>query len=1332
MTSSIKNNKKGNLNPIFLLPLIITGLIYFTYNTYKEPQHITKNLTSSKNKETTSSIGHHSKDKEKDEKNDKPEKFSEYHRLIRTRWGEKEPGYDSNYKLRELKSALLRKSQLKSATVKLDWKERGPGNVSGRARSLIIDPDDRTGNTWFVGSAGGGIWKTTDAGNSWRNLTDNFPNLSVCSMAMASSNYRIIYAGTGEGYSNVDKIGGDGIFKSTDHGETWEQLPSTVSNIDFNYVNRIIIDPSDENHILAACTKSIQKSTDGGISWTKVYNSTSIIQQILCNPSNFSIMYASVNGSKIIKSEDAGNSWVPIFGNITGRVELAISSSNPDVIYAKDESLNVAYSEDAGNTWDLILVEKIKGSSYGEQLFYDNALAVLPTNPNQLLMGAVELYKLTNLERTGNSIDDIQIFDEGTESFMTLISSNQKYFNGSMDINTEKIKQSTIEIKFGPGKSQLAHRFLVPEGRTSGVPDSLYSYADYVQVPFEAWDTKTNRQLMISFRDQDRNGTFNLTLFDDQKLTGREYIWINDVSYSKQPSPQIAKKGGNSYEFFLFTWPVLASGATWSPDKLPDSKLKIESKTFQIRNYSNSVLATGYQYYYPQLSIPYIHPDVHNIQFTQTENGNNRIVITNDGGVAFSDDDGKTWTNPSNGCNTSQFYGVDKHPTKNEYIGGTQDNGSWMSPLEPGKLSEWNEVSGGDGFDAVWNAANPNKVITTVYYNRLYLSEDDGNSVTPIASDIKDRGEGNASFLTQIGYSPQDPDKLYISGLSGVTISEDFGKTWKLTEIPDETWGWYFSSHTEISEADPNIVWAASGMNSQSHVHVSKDGGKSFEATNDFELEMGMLSGLAVHPTEDSTAFAMFSFAGNAKILRTNDFGQNWEDITKFKDGKSTNGFPDVATYCLLVMPHKPNEIWVGTEIGLFISHDNGEHWEYSDNGLPAVSIWEMKIRGTQIILATHGRGVWSVDMPELGENILLNPQLYGAGFGPSGKTNIKYSLIADYDSVKVIVDQQDRYTMPASKASDKIITRAFDFKLKEGVHNIALHAYKNGKIIKSSSSTFYGIEYQECKSSYSNSFDQITNDFIDENNEFTVSPLNLLSSGMALNSPHPYSEGRAYISNLNVPIILSNNESRSTMEYRDIPMVEAGEPNAPFGTVDFYDYVVAEGSTNGIDWIPLLDGYDFNQVKDKAYILGVTIDETPSPKMFVQHHINLLDKFQPNDSLMIRFRLYSDAGATGWGWIIDDVNIQTPPTENRILPKLSNAIYPIPCNDQLIVELKKESSEKVQIAIYDLLGRKVISMTTAYQSRIYINTSQLVPSTYILEINSSGYTERQKIQVTR
>ena len=113
----------------------------------------------------------------------------------------------------------------------------------------------------------------------------------------------------------------------------------------------------------------------------------------------------------------------------------------------------------------------------------------------------------------------------------------------------------------------------------------------------------------------------------------------------------------------------------------------------------------------------------------------------------------------------------------------------------------------------------------------------------------------------------------------------------------------------------------------------------------------------------------MFSVFGEPKLFRTTDYGQTWEDLSGFansSNGRSTNGFPDAQVYDVEIFPEKSNIIWAGTDMGLFESRDHGESWYYADNGLPAVSVWRIRIVDGEIVLATHGRGVWTLDLTEV------------------------------------------------------------------------------------------------------------------------------------------------------------------------------------------------------------------------------------------------------------------------------------------------------------------------------------------------------------------------------
>jgi hypothetical protein len=168
----------------------------------------------------------------------------------------------------------------------------------------------------------------------------------------------------------------------------------------------------------------------------------------------------------------------------------------------------------------------------------------------------------------------------------------------------------------------------------------------------------------------------------------------------------------------------------------------------------------------------------------------------------------------------------------------------------------------------------------------------------------------------------------------------------------------------EVSLANPDVVWAASTLTSDNiEVLVSIDGGDTFDPVQNYEIrEMGNTSGLSTHPTQEGTAYLTFSFARSPKILKTTDFGSTWEDISGYEGGsESTSGFPDVAVYCVFVFPYDTNKIWAGTEIGLVETLDGGLTWNLANNGLPSVSVWDIKAVDDEIVLATHGRGIWSV-----------------------------------------------------------------------------------------------------------------------------------------------------------------------------------------------------------------------------------------------------------------------------------------------------------------------------------------------------------------------------------
>jgi hypothetical protein len=146
------------------------------------------------------------------------------------------------------------------------WEPLGPYNVPGRSRALVFAPTNP--NVMYSAGVAGGVWKSTDHGESWTSVGDAMANIAVTSLAVDPTNSNIIYAGTGEGYGNFDAVRGLGVFKSTDGGASWTQSSTSY----FSYVNDIVVSGQNPNIVFVASNDGVSRSTDGGVSFSLLYS----------------------------------------------------------------------------------------------------------------------------------------------------------------------------------------------------------------------------------------------------------------------------------------------------------------------------------------------------------------------------------------------------------------------------------------------------------------------------------------------------------------------------------------------------------------------------------------------------------------------------------------------------------------------------------------------------------------------------------------------------------------------------------------------------------------------------------------------------------------------------------------------------------------------------------------------------------------------------------------------------------------------------------------------------------------------------------------------------
>jgi len=266
----------------------------------------------------------------------------------------------------------------------LEWREIGPWR-GGRSAAVAGIPQDR--ETYYFGSTGGGVWKTTDGGVHWTNVSDGFFGGSIGAVAVSEWDPNVVYVGTGEKTVRGNVSHGDGLWKSTDAGKTWTH----VGLDDSRHIARIRIHPKNPDLVYAAVMghlfgpneeRGIYRSTDGGETWQRILyvNEQAGAVDLAMDPANPRNLYATTwrvirtphslesggPGSGLWKSTDGGDSWVELSGNDglpeppLGIAGIAVAPSAPDTVYAIVEAAEggVFRSDDAGTTWRRVNAER--------------------------------------------------------------------------------------------------------------------------------------------------------------------------------------------------------------------------------------------------------------------------------------------------------------------------------------------------------------------------------------------------------------------------------------------------------------------------------------------------------------------------------------------------------------------------------------------------------------------------------------------------------------------------------------------------------------------------------------------------------------------------------------------------------------------------------------------------------------------------------------------------------------------------------------------------------------------------------------------------------------
>jgi photosystem II stability/assembly factor-like uncharacterized protein len=474
---------------------------------------------------------------------------------------------------------------------KLKWRSVGP-YIGGRVVTVTGVPGNK--NLFYAGTVGGGVWKSTNNGIQWENITDGKlpgPSSSIGAVAVAPSNPKILYVGTGEADIRANVIPGDGVYKSTDDGKTWQ----FIGLRDAHFISAILVDPKNPNVVYVASmghvfapdpNRGIFKSTDGGKTWKKILfvdNNTGAICLVM-DPNHPNLMYATMweairkpwgltsggPGSGIYKTTDGGAHWTNISRNpglpktVLGRIGVSIAASKPNIVYAiiQAKEGGVFRSDDAGATWKRVNEEmKLR-----QRAFYYMTIYADPKDPNTVYAPEVDaLWVSRDGGKTFNKLktphgdnhvvwinpEDTQILLEGNDGGATVSTDGGKTWSTEHNQPTGQFYHVNIDDQFPfhiYGAQQDEGAFEGPSAHADGL------------IPLAAWHS-------VAYGES----TYSVPQPDDPQITyGSGYYSIfvkhdrrTDEYRSVSPWPRY-REGASSGELkyrFGWTHPILFSPA---------------------------------------------------------------------------------------------------------------------------------------------------------------------------------------------------------------------------------------------------------------------------------------------------------------------------------------------------------------------------------------------------------------------------------------------------------------------------------------------------------------------------------------------------------------------------------------------------------------------------------------------------------------------------------------------------------------------------------------------------------------------------------------------------
>ncbi len=802
----------------------------------------------------------------------------------------------------------------------LQWQSIGPNSIDGRITCVATHPTDS--NTFYVGAASGGLWKTTDHGSNWTCVTDTFGSLSIGCVTLDPTQPETIYLGLGECNESGDSYPGDGLWKSTDGGNSWQYLGFAAAQ----YIAKVIIDPRNDQHLFVAVpgpnsssdtNRGIFQSSDGGMSWTRsLSGGVTIVSAAGCGTDTIRAGFIDIAMNPLNSGELVAAAWDH---SVTiGPGFCPGGSGGPNT--------GIYRSTDTGKTWariDTLSNGLPNGKEYGvlgriALLWIQALLAGPPTLPNYLFAGYI---------RTDTNPVTHVLTDENFEGL---------YRSSDEGLSWTKVLDSTIKIPMGGIQNKDSANitnaqggydfFLAAGAQKLGGPDIYLGGIDI----FRSTDTGTSWK--------DITDSYSQYYAKDNREQHSDQHGLAFTAASSETDMIVVSDGGvfNTHDY----------GTTWSQTKgLPITMFyTVDPWAPGMINTPSTISAT----------------DLKVLGGTQ-DNGTDAHGLTSSS-QSFATDSDFAWITQGDGGVCLSLPTDSTKLITSAAIGAIFARNT-LDSLVPNPLGTFDTTH-----DTLprWHTLSTRLLYGT---DRLTDTNESAGFVVPIVLD----NESTTDLYTGRCH-------VYHAVLDWNDLENTKWYTWSpilAGNFSDDS-DWYYGDIETIAlgvrDASGNpMVWAGGYTPGEAEVwrtYVNPSRADTVApkwALKRSGVPNANVAQILPDRSDSMTAFLCTSSASNVDhVMKTTNGGTKWTDISGnlpeapvsaiVIDTLAESGNPLLKNQCVIA----------GTDVGVYVTTNGGLAWAQLGTGLPHVIVTDLKQYKNMLIASAYGRSLWALDIGSL------------------------------------------------------------------------------------------------------------------------------------------------------------------------------------------------------------------------------------------------------------------------------------------------------------------------------------------------------------------------------